>query len=407
MVGAYTATLDLVAPGRRRRTSSLAQDNLRIEWVDDQGPVGPRLPAARRARCTCSSGLLGLRRAVSVKVQAIRMGLAVRFGRRPDGPHPRRVLPPLRPGRGGAAAPLGPAGPRHPERAGRARRGRPLPPRLRGGVPARPPRVPARLPAARVGGPRSSAWPATSRTAAGSCDDGRWSRRSRSRRPGCAACASVPAPRDRAASQAGRTHALRASRSRRRGRRGALRTPSRSLAARACCARPALRRLAELLRGSPIVSVELWLDRVVVDRAMVGLRDCEVEWVFDKGRLLRPRGRAPAPGLHRERGAPQRAADRTRSWSAARGGGAQPLLPGDGGGARRAVARPARAERDLRLQPRARAARCGPGRDTPSSGLFLAGDWTDTGLPATIEGAVRAGVAPPRRAGGPTTRGGA
>jgi uncharacterized protein with NAD-binding domain and iron-sulfur cluster len=29
---------------------------------------------------------------------------------------------------------------------------------------------------------------------------------------------------------------------------------------------------------------------------------------------------------------------------------------------------------------------------TPLPGLFLAGDWTDTGLPATIEGAVRSGL---------------
>ena len=32
-----------------------------------------------------------------------------------------------------------------------------------------------------------------------------------------------------------------------------------------------------------------------------------------------------------------------------------------------------------------------PGNATPIRGLFLAGDWTDTGLPATIEGAVRSG----------------
>ena len=32
-----------------------------------------------------------------------------------------------------------------------------------------------------------------------------------------------------------------------------------------------------------------------------------------------------------------------------------------------------------------------PGAATPVRGLFLAGDWTDTGLPATIEGAVRSG----------------
>ena len=32
-----------------------------------------------------------------------------------------------------------------------------------------------------------------------------------------------------------------------------------------------------------------------------------------------------------------------------------------------------------------------PAVETPVQGLFLAGDWTDTGLPATIEGAVVSG----------------
>jgi uncharacterized protein with NAD-binding domain and iron-sulfur cluster len=33
-----------------------------------------------------------------------------------------------------------------------------------------------------------------------------------------------------------------------------------------------------------------------------------------------------------------------------------------------------------------------PGPDSPLPGLVLAGDWTSTGLPATIEGAVRSGL---------------
>ena len=32
-----------------------------------------------------------------------------------------------------------------------------------------------------------------------------------------------------------------------------------------------------------------------------------------------------------------------------------------------------------------------PGQVTPVPNLFLAGDWTDTGWPATMEGAVRSG----------------
>jgi squalene-associated FAD-dependent desaturase len=39
-----------------------------------------------------------------------------------------------------------------------------------------------------------------------------------------------------------------------------------------------------------------------------------------------------------------------------------------------------------------------PGARTPWRNLFLAGDWTDTGLPATIEGAIRSGAAAARLA---------
>jgi uncharacterized protein with NAD-binding domain and iron-sulfur cluster len=46
-----------------------------------------------------------------------------------------------------------------------------------------------------------------------------------------------------------------------------------------------------------------------------------------------------------------------------------------------------------------------PPQRTPIDGLFLAGDWTDTGWPATMEGAVRSGYlaaeALLRRAGQP------
>ncbi len=39
-----------------------------------------------------------------------------------------------------------------------------------------------------------------------------------------------------------------------------------------------------------------------------------------------------------------------------------------------------------------------PGVTTPLANLFLAGDWVQTGLPATIEGAVQAGREAARRA---------
>lgn len=147
------------------------------------------------------------------------------------------------------------------------------------------------------------------------------------------------------------------------------------------------RDLAQL-RSSPIVSIELWLDRVVVDRLMVGLRDSEVEWVFDKGRLY---GR-PEPPQHlafivsaARRSLPRPNAELTAAAEAV----LRRYFP--------AMA-DAKVERSLVLREPDATFCCGPeaeplrpGAATPVPGLYLAGDWTATGLPATIEGAVRSG----------------
>ena len=142
------------------------------------------------------------------------------------------------------------------------------------------------------------------------------------------------------------------------------------------------------LTASPIVSIELWLDRTVVDAVMIGLRDSEVEWVFDKGRLY---GRAGAPqhlafivsAAHRS--APRKNAELVGLAEAA----LRRYFPAMAGATvmRSLVVR--EAEATFSSDPSAETLR--PGPRTPVKGLFLAGDWTDTGLPATIEGAVRSG----------------
>src|SRR5580704_6939181 len=48
-------------------------------------------------------------------------------------------------------------------------------------------------------------------------------------------------------------------------------------------------------------------------------------------------------------------------------------------------------ERRATFEERRSRTRCGRGRSRSSKTCFLAGDWTDTGLPATIEGSVRSG----------------
>jgi uncharacterized protein with NAD-binding domain and iron-sulfur cluster len=147
--------------------------------------------------------------------------------------------------------------------------------------------------------------------------------------------------------------------------------------------------------GSPIVSVEIWLDRVVVDQPMLGLRDSEVEWAFDKGRL------------HGREGAPQHLAFVvSAAYRSAPKGRAEIVAA-----AVSALARcfPAMAEAHVQRalvlrEPLATFASSPeleplrPEPDTPIRGLFLAGDWTNTGLPATIEGAVRSGQRAARHA---------
>ena len=147
------------------------------------------------------------------------------------------------------------------------------------------------------------------------------------------------------------------------------------------------------LTGSPIVSIEMWLDEVVVDRAMAGLRDCEVEWVFDKGRLY---GRAGAPQhLAFIISAAYRSAPRLNAELAAMAEEAlRRCFPGMATAhvLRTLVLR--EADATFSCDPASDAIRPGPA--TPVRGLVLAGDWTATGLPATIEGAVRSGRAAAR-----------
>jgi hypothetical protein len=146
----------------------------------------------------------------------------------------------------------------------------------------------------------------------------------------------------------------------------------------------------ERFGGAPIVSLDLWLDRVVFDGLMLGLRDSEVEWVFDKGRLF---GRD---------GAPQHL---SFIVSAAYRSAAKPnaqLVTAAAAALRRyfPAMKDATVQRALVLReplatfassPELESLR--PGPVTPVPGLYLAGDWTATGLPATIEGAVRSGEA--------------
>ena len=147
---------------------------------------------------------------------------------------------------------------------------------------------------------------------------------------------------------------------------------------------------AAQLQTSPIVGVNLWLDRRVLDEPLAAVMGRqETYWVFDKGALL---GLGPKDGQYL-----------TVSISAARAwlersrdeiitqvrGDLEAALP---------ALRGAGISHALVIKERQATFSGSPGSlanrlpaETPLPGLLLAGAWTDTGWPATMEGAVRSG----------------
>ena len=384
MVGAYSATLDLL---RRAGAEDLlqVQQDLQLEWVDERGTTALSCPPLL-APLHLLVGLAGLRVPLAVKLQAIRLGLAVRFGRRPDGLRLAEYF--RRTGQGEAARrlvwdPLALAILNEPvERAAAVLFHRVYQEAFL-----------TDHQASRLVFPRRGWGVLMERLAA--YFESRGGRLLRGARA------------DGLLLDQGRVSAVRYSkRSEKREEIAEGRPPEPQLetvdAVVSAVPPPALlalvpedRRQAlpfstlDRFAGSPIVSVDLWLDRVIVKHSMLGLRDAEMEWVFDKGRL---HGRDGAPQhLAFIVSAAYRSAPKTSAeLVAAAVSTLQRYFPAMAGAhvARSLVQREAQAT--FASTPELEPLR--PGPVTPIAGLFLAGDWTDTGLPATIEGAVRSGL---------------
>ena len=131
--------------------------------------------------------------------------------------------------------------------------------------------------------------------------------------------------------------------------------------------------------------MNLWLDRRVLDEPFVGLPGRAMQWVFDKGMVLGDSAShlslvsSGATDLL-ERSNPELIAAAHQSLIEALPAAREARL------LRATVIREPRATFSLAPSQPAR-----PGSRTPVRGLYLAGDWIDTGLPATIESAVRSG----------------
>lgn len=137
--------------------------------------------------------------------------------------------------------------------------------------------------------------------------------------------------------------------------------------------------------ASPIVTVNLWFDRVVTAHALVGLPGRTMQWVFDKRRVFGEQASHLSLVSSGAESVVSKGNDELVQIAVREIRDALPV-------ARAAVLRRAVVVREKHAtfsvapgQPARPSAR------TPVSGLFLAGDWIDTGLPATIESAVRSG----------------
>jgi squalene-associated FAD-dependent desaturase len=148
---------------------------------------------------------------------------------------------------------------------------------------------------------------------------------------------------------------------------------------------PGIVERARRMSSSPIATVNLWFDRQVLDEPFVGLPGRAMQWVFDKRDVFG--GSASHLSLVSS-GADRLVSLPNDQLIAAAHGELLEALP---------AVRPARLLRSTVVRERQATFSLAPGQParpatvTGVRGLFLAGDWIDTGLPATIESAVRSG----------------
>jgi squalene-associated FAD-dependent desaturase len=154
----------------------------------------------------------------------------------------------------------------------------------------------------------------------------------------------------------------------------------------------AVLQAAAATQASPIVTVHLWFDRAVLEEPILGLPGRAMQWVFDQRLMGDAHGHSPdashvtlvSSGASDLLGRPN---DALIALAQSELAAALPSIRAARVTSATVVREP-RATFSLAPNQPSR-----PATTTAIRGLLLAGDWVDTGLPATIEGAVRSGHA--------------
>ena len=142
------------------------------------------------------------------------------------------------------------------------------------------------------------------------------------------------------------------------------------------------------LGSSPIVSINLWFDRPVIDREFVGLLGTRCQWIFNKDAIL-PTGKR-SNQIAMIISAARDFVDWTRNDLVEMAiGELHELLPRTRSSTvlHSAIVK----EREATLSHTVESDNLRPGPLTSIPNFVIAGDWTNTGLPATIESAVMSG----------------
>ena len=145
---------------------------------------------------------------------------------------------------------------------------------------------------------------------------------------------------------------------------------------------------AELLKPSPIISIHLLFNKPLMEHTFAALLNSPIQWVFNKEKIFRDtayRGLLSIviSGAHEYIDVPS---EKLVEMALRELKKVFPDASSD-----KLLSCKVIKERHATFSPLPGIDKHRPSQKTPIKNLFLAGDWTDTGLPATIEGAVLSG----------------